>query len=486
MTTADLRAVPLFAELGEDDLHWIAGAGRELRLAPNAPLFREGETDVAFFVLLDGELRVTKRVGREETTLATHRPGAFTGEVPLLTGTPYIASVHATAPCRVLRFEPEPFHAMLARCQGVTTTVLRAVAERVHLVGSTMQQQEKLAALGRLSAGLAHELNNPAAAARRAGEQLCRQIHRVAELGLELARQGLTAEQVAALAALRTDATAPDQSAPPPPRPLDPLARSDREDELAAWLEDRGLADAWDLAPAFVGAGLGSDRLGPALGSLPAAAVGAAVAWLAADLAATGLVGEVEQATTRISELVGAVKSYAHLDRAPEGNVDVREGLASTLTMLGHKLRAKGVAVVREDAPDLPRIAAFPGELNQVWTNLLDNAIDAVGGGSGGGGGGGSGGGGGGGRIVVRTAREGDRVLVEVGDDGPGIPPEVLSRIWEPFFTTKGVGEGTGLGLDVTRRIVVERHGGEIGVESAPGDTRFRVWLPVGSGGQTA
>ncbi|MDP9364877.1 MAG: ATP-binding protein [Chloroflexota bacterium] len=460
MTTDLLRSIPLFANLSHEDLAWVAAVGREVRLDAGAPLFVEGEKDVAFFVLVEGELRVSKRVGLEETTLATHRPGAFTGEIPLLTGTPYIATVRATTPSLALRFEVEPFHDLLGRCRGVAATVLRAVAQRVQTVNATVQQQEKLAALGRLSAGLAHELNNPAAAARRAGEQLCRSVHEVAELGLELARQGLATEQIAALTQLRREAAVPDQAV----SALDPLARSDREDELAAWLEDRGVADAWELAPAFVGTGLDVDRLAVAADALPPPAVGPALAWLAADLSTTGLVGEVEQATTRISELVSAVKTYSHLDRAPEGEVDVREGLASTLTMLGHKLRAKGIRVTREDDPALPRIAAFPGELNQVWTNLLDNAIDAAGGE---------------GRIWVRTRREPDRVLVEICDDGPGIPPETLPRIWEPFFTTKGVGEGTGLGLDVSRRIVVGQLRGDVRVESRPGDTRFQVRLPL-------
>ncbi|CAA9558908.1 MAG: sensor histidine kinase [uncultured Thermomicrobiales bacterium] len=463
ITPDDLRPIPLFAGLSDDDLAWVAGEGREVLLAPGDALFVEGGADVAFFVLLEGELQVTKLIGREETVLASHRPGAFTGEVPLLTGTPYIATVRALVPSRVLRLEPEAFYRTMGTCRDVATAVLRTVAQRVQSVGSTLQQQEKLAALGRLSAGLAHELNNPAAAARRAGALLCRGVHAVAEEGLALARLGLAPAQLDALAALRREATAPARVPPA----LDPLARSDREDALAGWLDDRGVADAWDLAPAFVDAGIDADRLAAAVAALPPAALGPALAWLAADLSATALVGEVEQATTRIAELVGAVKSYSHLDRAPEEEVDVREGLKNTLTMLGHKLRANGVTVTREDDPDVPRIPAYPGELNQVWTNLLDNAIDALGEG------------GPGGRITVRTAREGDRVLVEIGDDGPGMPPEVRERIFEPFFTTKPMGEGTGLGLDVTRRIVVERHHGDIRVESAPGDTRFQVRLPM-------
>jgi signal transduction histidine kinase len=459
MTGDDLRSIPLFAALGDDDLDWISEAGRELRLATGDRLFAEGETDVAFFVLLDGRLQVTKRVGAEETVLATHEPGAFTGEVPLLTGTPYIATVRAVAPSRLLRVEAAPFQRMLARCPGVAETVLRAVAQRLQLVGATLQQQEKLAALGKMAAGLAHELNNPAAAARRAADLLTEAVAGVERLALDLGRAGLDPAALAALTDLRRGAIAAGGAAPV----LSPLERSDQEDDLAAWLDERGVADPWDLAPVLVGAGLPRERLAALGERLPAAAWGTAVAWLGASLAAAGLVGEVARGTARVSELVAAVKRYSYLDQAPAQAVDLVEGLESTLTMLGHALT--GIDVVRDYDPALPRIPAFGGELNQVWTNLIDNAVAAMAGR---------------GRLTVRAAREAERVLVEIGDDGPGIPPEVLPRIFEPFFTTKPVGEGTGLGLDISRRIVVGRHRGDLRVESRPGATRFQIWLPLG------
>jgi len=409
-------------------------------------------------VLLAGRLRVTKRVGGEETVLAEHEPGAFTGEIPLLTGTPYVATVRALAPSRVLRLEADAFHHLLASCPAVAAVVLRALAERVQGIGAAMQQQEKLAALGKLAAGLAHELNNPAAAARRAAELLAEALGRVESLWLDLGRADLGGAELAALVELRQAPAADDRAVV---LALSPLDRSDREDDLAAWLDEQGAGDAWEVAPVLVGVGLGADRLAPVLERLPAAARGPAVAWLAAAIATAGLVAEIAEGTGRISELVGAVKRYSYLDQAPEQEVDVREGLESTLTMLGHGL--KGIEVVRDYDPDLPRIAAFGSELNQVWTNLIDNAIDAMGGR---------------GRLRVRAAREPDGVLVEIADDGPGIPPEVRARVFEPFFTTKPVGEGTGLGLDIARRIVAG-HRGDLRLDSHPGETRFQVRLPL-------
>jgi signal transduction histidine kinase len=278
-------------------------------------------------------------------------------------------------------------------------------------------------------------------------------------LALDLCRQGLPPAQLALLADLRPTAT--DAAAP-----LDPLARSDQEDGLAVWLEDRGVADAWDLAPALIAAGLDADRLGPIADQLPTVAFASAVAWLGATATAAGLVDEVKQGTARISELVAAVKRYSYMDQAPSQEVDLHEGLESTLTMLGDALR--GITIVRDYDRSLPRITAYGSELNQVWTNLLDNAADAIGSG------------GAPGHIRIRTARENDRVLVEIADNGPGIPPETRDHIFEPFFTTKGVGDGTGLGLDISRRIVVGHHHGDIRVLSTPGDTRFQVRLPLG------
>jgi signal transduction histidine kinase len=316
-------------------------------------------------------------------------------------------------------------------------------------------EQEKMAALGKLSAGLAHELNNPAAAARRAAEQL-REATVEAQL-LALDHDGrLSPEVRGGLVGVLREAAAGSEVV------LDPLSHSDREQELTDWLEERGFGEAWDLAPTLGAAGLDVGRLEKLAAEIDEGeTLAGALEWLGATLRLTDLANQVGQSAGRISDLVRAMKEYTHMDRAAYAETDVREGLETTLTILEHKL--KDAAVEREYEEDLPRIWSSAGELNQVWTNLIDNAIDAVEGN---------------GNIKVRTSRENDRIIVEVVDDGSGIPEEIHSRIFDPFFTTKEIGEGTGLGLDIVRRIVAG-HGGEITFHSEPGETRFTVLLPV-------
>jgi signal transduction histidine kinase len=308
-----------------------------------------------------------------------------------------------------------------------------------------------------MAAGLAHELNNPAAAARRAVAHL-RQITDKVQSYHCLLSQALEAEHWQPLLDASEAALKGLDGAPV----LDHLERSDREEAVASWLNDHGVAAAWELAPTFVNAGFESVRLAELTSKLPPASHADALGWLEARLGLKSLVGQVEQSTARIAELVTAVKSYSHMDQAPMQEVDIHEGIESTLTMLGHKL--KNVALERAFDRSVPRIMAYGGELNQVWTNLMDNAIAAVNGA---------------GKICVGTSLDHDQVVVEIVDDGPGIPPDVQSRMFEPFFTTKSVGSGTGLGLVISHRIVGDRHGGEIEFESRPGETRFKVRLPI-------
>jgi signal transduction histidine kinase len=334
----------------------------------------------------------------------------------------------------------------------------RTSVERAELHESVSQQHGKLISLGTMAAGLAHELNNPAAAIGRSAAEAREVFQEAAQKAAELGDLPLTREQRSFVAGL------PHELALGSATPLDSLEVSDLEDELALWMEDHGVDEGWEISPILVGAGLDKDWLEGLTVKVPEEALGGVLGWLRATMAGDELLREIEGGSARISELVGAIKRYTHMDKATSKKVDVHAGLNSTLIMLGHKLKKGDVEVVRDFEKDLPLVCGHAGELNQVWTNLIDNAIDAVDGQ---------------GRITLRTASEDGMVLVEVCDDGPGIPDEVRGRIFEPFYTTKDVGKGTGLGLDISYRVVVEDHKGDIRVLSEPSDTRFQVRLPV-------
>ena len=454
-----LRRVPLFSELTGDKRAWIAGQGEEVRLEPGATIAMQGGQPDGFYVVVEGQTEWTRKVGGREVFVEKLGSGSIFAELLLILDAPYPTTGRAITQVRLFKLDVPSFWKMLCVCPEVLRGILAPSVERAELRESVSQQHAKLISLGTMAAGLAHELNNPAAAVGRSAEE-AREIFRESSVrALKLGELEMSPAEREFVTGLADEVAERAEGAPT----LDSLERSDLEDEVALWLEDRGVEEAWELSSTLVGAGLDRDWLVELADRLSDEnALRDVLAWLATKVNGEALLGEIQQASARISELVGAVKSYSHMDNTSQKEADVHEGLENTLVMLGHKLKKGDVRVTRE-YEDLPAVCAYGSELNQVWTNLIDNAIDAVHGD---------------GNIKIRTARENDRVLVEISDDGPGIPEEIRGRIFEPFFTTKEVGKGTGLGLDVSYRIV-EVLGGEIRVFSEPGDTRFQVRLPI-------
>jgi signal transduction histidine kinase len=452
----ELRRLPLFESLKEDELACLED-GRERRLAAGEVFVREGDATEYFSVLLEGELKVTRKYGKQEIAMATHQPGMFSGEISLLLDLPSLASLRAAKASRMALFSKESFWKILRVCPSVAGVILRTMAMRIRNVEQFSQQREKLVSLGTMAAGLAHELNNPAAAAARAAVHLQETTSNVQRYACHLNR-ALEAKQWEVLVDASDEALRRSEVMPR----LDALEQSDKEEAVSTWLETRGIPEAWQRASSFVNAGLDANWLGGLAAKLPEQAAGDALGWLEARISLKNLLNEIEQSTKRISELVKAVKSYSYMDQTPLQQVDIHEGLESTLTMLGHKL--KGLTVLRDFDRSLPRIMAYGNELNQVWTNLLDNAADAAKPE---------------GTICVKTSRDDGQIVVAISDNGRGIAPELQPRIFEPFFTTKGVGSGTGLGLMISNRIVADRHSGEIEFDSKPGKTEFRVRLPI-------
>jgi signal transduction histidine kinase len=406
-------------------------------------------------VLLEGEMQFMRTVdGREIVLDSTTRPGSWGGWLPQFEITPVALGARITSDSRLLRMPIDSIRYALNNGFPLTHHVLAGFMSGVRMFASVAVQQEKLAALGRFSAGLAHELNNPASAARRATNDLREALRNRDQSGILLVdyidvghfRQMLRlVQEVGHREAVR----------------LDPLERSDREEAMGAWLEQQGVDDGYQLGAALVDVGVTIADLDAIRTQLPAAAFPAVIHWLEAATTADGLARLIESSVGRISALVSAIKQYTFMDHDGQQEVDLHQGIDNTLLILHHELK-NGVEVIRDYDPSLPKVMTYGSELNQVWTNLIDNAVQAMDKD---------------GRLMIRTCRDGDRALVEIGDDGPGIPEEILPRIFEPFFTTKSVGVGTGLGLDIVRRIVW-RHGGDIRVESVPGDTRFQVRLP--------
>ncbi len=458
--TLDLvRSAPLFSGLTDSQLECIQ-PGEVIDAPAGTVLVSQGERSPYFFMVIEGEVRLIRNYDRQEILMGVIQAGKYTGEVTLLLDIPWLATARVGKAAKLFRLSEENFWRMLSTCHSVARQIFQFAATKMRNMEGYSQQREKLASLGTMAAGLAHELNNPASAARRAAAHLRETTDKAQTLLCHLSKI-LKHDQWHDLALASQDAAERLARAPA----LDNIERSDRADQIATWLQARGVAASWDLAPTFVSASVDVSWLEELAARLPVESHAEALAWLESRLNLKLLLSQVEQSTGRIGELVKAMKSYSHMGQSPMQELDIHEGIESTLTMLGHKL--KNVTLRRAFDRSIPRIMAYGSELNQVWTNLIDNAIDAVHGT---------------GKICIGTCREDNQLVVEIVDDGSGIPPDVQSHMFEPFFTTKAVGAGTGLGLIISNQIVADRHGGEIEFESKPGETRFKVRLPVHRG----
>jgi signal transduction histidine kinase len=454
-TKTELLQVPAFADLPDDQIEWFLSQAEELPLKADQTYFRQGDPADAMFVLLEGQFQVRGELGGQPIVLSA-KPGDIGGVLPFSRMKQFTVNGRALTDGRILRFPTSKFQELVQRMPELARRLVALMSDRIREATRFEQQRDRLAGLGKLSAGLAHELNNPASAAKRATSQLREVLHRIKEASHELGRRDLTPPQKAEVEKLEGSITF--RTGPPP----DALTVADLEDKIDSLLRSHGQNDLWQLAADLARRNVQPQMLESLFAALDPDAARAALIRIAASVEIANLLNEIESSTSRISDLVRAIKEYTYMDQAPVQNVDIVKSLETTLTIMHHKLK-RGVVVQRNYQKIPLLVNSFGSELNQVWTNLIDNAIDAMGGR---------------GELRVRTCREDSSVLVEIGDNGPGISKEIQSRIFEPFFTTKRVGEGTGLGLDTVQRIV-KKHQGNIQVTSKPGDTRFQVWLPL-------
>jgi signal transduction histidine kinase len=459
VTLADLRGIDLFDDLDDAALEeWVAAA-RPRTARAGEIVAEQGEPVTGAVLLVEGAVQAQLVDGDRAEPVNTHHGPTWMGAITVLTGGPLGVRMRAETACRMAMIAPDDFRRLTFAHPSVHRRVMQQVAPVMRSVTAIEQNRERLASLGTMAAGLAHELNNPAAAARRAAAQMAEALDVMGATVGHFVHSGIDRAQAAELVALHDAALAGAQGR----TALDAVGAADAEDELLERLEDLGVPEPWQLAEPLAAAGLDGawlERVAAAGGP----ATGAALRWVAASLTARGLAQELQESTARMSRLVGAVKTYAYMDRGELVEVDLHEGIETTLVVLGHKLKHTAIEVVRDYERDLPRLTVRGSELNQVWTNLLDNAIHALGER---------------GTITIATHRAGECAVVEVSDDGPGVPPDIRDRVFDSFFTTKDVGHGTGLGLATARRIVVERHHGSLTLDARPGRTTFRVSLPL-------
>jgi signal transduction histidine kinase len=452
---SELLQIPVFAELPADQIEWFISEAEEVFLKPGIDYIQQGDPADSMFVVLEGQQQIRGEFGGESFSFVS-KTGDIGGVLPFSRMKFYSVSARAMTESRALRFPVAKFNQLVQRMPELTQRLVGLMSDRIREATRIEQQRDRLAALGKLSAGLAHELNNPASAAKRATSQLRSTMKRIKDASHELGRRDLSVAQKGEIEKLETLIV--QQDGPPP----DTLAISILEEEIDSWLREHGQNDLWQLAADLAHKNIHPESLEQLYATLDAETARAALVRIAASLEIANLLAEIENSTSRISDLVLAIKEYTFMDQSPVQNVDIVKSLETTLTILNHKLK-RGVTVKR-DYEKLPFLVnSFGSELNQVWTNIIDNAIDAMGGK---------------GELRIRTYKEDSCVVVEIGDNGPGISDKTLPHIFEPFFTTKGVGEGTGLGLDTVQRIV-RKHRGHIQVESEPGDTRFQIWLPL-------
>jgi signal transduction histidine kinase len=449
-----LRKIAIFSDIPEEDLLWLISKSQELRVEPGDMVMREGEKAEFMVIMLNGEVRARAEHGPADGPVFTMSTGDVTGMLPFSRLKVISVTGRAVVPSHYLAFHVSHFDEMFRRVPELVRRLVGLMADRVRSVTRAEQQHEKLAALGKLSAGLAHELNNPSAAARRSAAALRDCLARLRDA----ARGSSIGPQDCALLAQREEQI---RSSLTPVQFKDEFDRLDRQDAIQSWLESHGVADAWKLAPLLAEANLSDSHL-QTFAEAAGASLGSELTRFATLLEMERIAEELENSSARISDLIKAIKEYSYMDQAPIQEVDIERSLENTLTIMHHKLK-RGIAVNRDYAADLPKVMANGSELNQVWTNLIDNAADAMHGN---------------GKLSIRTARENDHVLVEIADNGPGIPANIQSKIFDPFFTTKGVGEGTGLGLDIVSRIIKNARG-QISVASAPGNTRFQIRIPI-------
>jgi signal transduction histidine kinase len=465
-STEELRSLFLFESLTDEQLDFLFQHGHVVQL-PAGPVYTEGESATCFYVLIEGGVAMYRRVGSDDVeTNRTDFRGVYGGATQAFVQTDgpqvYSNSMRATVPSRFFVLDAEEFGKAMRQWFPMAVHLLEGLFIGIVRSQQMVGQRERLLALGSLSAGLTHELNNPAAAAVRATSALRERVAGMRhKLGF-LASGNFAPQTIEQIIKIQDEAVERAAKAAKGPQ-LSALQTGDREDELTDWLDDHGVGSSWDVAPTFVQGGLDITWLQDVLDTVGGDAFPSAVRWLGYTIETEQLMDEIADASTRISTLVSAAKQYSQMDRAPFQVVDVRELLDSTLVMLGRKI-GDGIEVVKDYDPDLPQIPCYAAELNQVWTNLIDNAVSAMAGS---------------GTLTIRTRRQEDTALIDIQDTGPGVPAEIKDRIFEPFFTTKPVGEGTGLGLDISWRIVVRKHHGDIGLESEPGRTVFRVQLPL-------